>query len=209
MNYNVISHNYLNTGGHCMISVFEVWLPDENRTVFVNVGEEYCTITTVNHIMSDLEIDDFDKITVATLNYKESDDCTVTNEYFELCRYCLFEYLKKDCKYMGYTESLPFVWLPAVYQQQITNKERQYVEEVFGDYFNTDGYTVYIFTEDDDEKEITEKVPQHKTLQQTLAACLYRLQATYECNHEFMDADDLGDLLTTIEDVKYYMTTEN
>ena len=192
-----------------MVSVFEVWLPDENRTVFVNVGEGYCTITTVNHIMSDIEIDDFDKITVATLNYKESDDCTVTNEYFELCRYCLFEYLKKDCKYMGYTESLPFVWLPAVYQQQITNKERQYVEEVFGDYFNTDGYTVYIFTEDDDEKEITEKVPQHKTLQQTLAACLYRLQAMYDCNNEFMDADDLGDLLTTIDDVKYYMTTED
>ena len=188
-----------------MVSVFEVWLTDENRTVFVNVGEGYCTITTVNHIMSDLEIDDFDKITVATLNYGDSDDCTVTNEYFELCRYCLFEYLKKDCKYMGYTESLPFAWLLPVYQQQITNKERQYVEDVFGDYFNTDGYTVYIFTEDDDEKEITEKVPQHKTLQQTLAACLYRLQATYDCNNEFMDADDLGDLLTTIEDVKYYM----
>ena len=209
MNYNVISHNYLNTGGHCMISVFEVWLPDENRTVFVNVGEGYCTITTVNHIMSDIEIDDFDKITITTLSYKESDDCTVTNRYFELCRYCLFEYLKKNCKYMGYTESLPFVWLPAVYQQQITNKERQYVEEVFGDYFNTDGYTVYIFTEDDDEKEITEKVPQHKSLQNTLAACLFRLQATYECNHEVMDADDLGDLLTTIDDVKYYMTTED
>ena len=188
-----------------MVSVFEVWLPDENRTVFVNVGEEYCTITTVNHIMSDLEIDDFDKITVATLNYNDSDDCTVTNEYFELCRYCLFEYLKKDCKYMGYTKSLPFAWLLPVYQQQITNKERQYVEDVFGDYFNTDGYRVYIFTEDDDEKEITEKVPQHKTLQQTLAACLYRLQATYDCNHEVMDADDIGDLLTTIEDVKYYM----
>ena len=209
MNYNVISHNYLSTGGHCMISVFEVWLPDENRTVFVNVGEKYCTITTVNHIMSDLKIDDFDKITVATLNYMESDDCTVANKYFELCRYCLFEYLKKDCKYMGYTESLPFVWLLPVYQQQITNKERQYVEEVFGDYFNTDGYTVYIFTEDYDEKEITEKVPQHKPLQNILAACLYRLQSMYDCNHEVMDADDIGDLLTTIDDVKYYMTTEN
>lgn len=209
MNYKVISHDYENTGGHCMISVFEVWLPDENRTVFVNVGEDYCTITTVNHIMSDIEIDDFDKITIATLSYKESDDCTVTNEYFELCRYCLFEYLKKDCKYMGYTESLPFTWLLPVYQQQISDLERQYVEDVFGDYFNTDGYTVYIFTEDDDEKEITEKVPQHKTLQQTLAACLFRLQATYECNHEVMDADDIGDLLTTIDDVKYYMTTEN
>lgn len=208
MNYNVISHNYENTGGHCMISVFEVWLPDENRTVFVNVGEEYCTITTVNHIMSDLEIDDFDKITIATLNYKESDDCTVTNEYFELCRYCLFEYLKKDCKYMGYTESLPFAWLLPVYQQQISDLERQFVEDECGDCFDTDGYHVAVPTEDG-EREVTEVIPQHKTLQQTLAACLYRLQSTYECNNEVMDADDLGDLLTTIEDVKYYMATED
>ena len=208
MNYNVISHNYLNTGGHCMISVFEVWLPDENRTVFVNVGDECCTITTVNHIMSDFEIDDFDKITVATLNYKESDDCTVANKYFELCRYCLFEYLKKDCKYMGYIESLPFIWLLPVFQQQISDLERQFVEYEYGDYFDTDGYHVTIPTEDG-EREVTEVIPQHKTLQQTLAACLYRLQATYDCNHEVMDADDLGALLTTIEDVKYYMTTED
>ena len=187
-----------------MVSVFEVWLPDENRTVFVNVGEEYCTITTVNHIMSDLEIDDFDKITVATLNYKEYGDCTVTNKYFELCRYCLFEYLKKDCKYMGYTELLPFAWLLPVYQQQISGLERQFVEDECGGYFYTDGCHVWIPTEDG-EREVTEVIPQHKTLQQTLAACLYRLQATYDCNHEFMDADDLGDLLTTIEGVKYYM----
>lgn len=208
MNYQIMNHEYLNTGGHCMISVFEVWLPDENRTVFVNVGEEYCTITTVNHIMSDIEIDDFDKITVATLNYKETDDCTVTNKYFELCRYCLFEYLKKDCKYMGYIESLPFVWLLPVYQQQISDLERQFVEYEYGDYFDTDGYRVTIPTEDG-ERKVTEVIPQHKTLQQTLAACLYRLQATYDCNHEVMDADDIGDLLTTIDDVKYYMTTEN
>ena len=156
MNYTIISHDYENTGGHCMISVFEVWLPDENRTVFVNVGEEYCTITTVNHIMSDLEIDDYDKITVATLNYKESDDCTVTDKYFELCRYCLFEYLKKDCKYMGYTESLPFVWLLPEYQQQISSLERQFVDDEYGDGFDTDGYCVIIPTEDGERKVTAE-----------------------------------------------------
>lgn len=204
MNYNVISHNYENTGGHCMISVFEVWLPDENRTVFVNVGEDYCTITTVNHIMSDLEIDDFDKITVATLNYKESDNYTVTNEYFELCRYCLFEYLKKDCKYMGYAESLPFVWLLPVYQQQISDLERQFVEDECGDCFGTDGYIVVVPTEDG-EREVTEVIAQRASLQTTLAECYDRLQQMFDCNHEVMDADDLGALLTTMENLTYYM----
>lgn len=187
-----------------MVSVFEVWLPDENRTVFVNVGEKYCTITTVNHIMSDIEIDDFDKITVATLNYKESDDCTVTNEYFKLCRHCLFEYLKKDCKYFGYRESLPYEWLLPAFKVQVLLIERHFVEDECGGTFDTDGCHVWVPTPDGD-REVTEVIPQHKTLQQTFAACLYRLQATYECNHEVMDADDIGELLTTIEDVKYYM----
>ena len=146
MNYIVISHNYVNTGGYCMVSVFEVWLLDENRTVFVNVSDEYCTVTTVNYIMGDFEIDDYDKITIAILHYKKSDYRTVTNEYFDLCRYCLFEYLKKDCKYMCYTEWLPFAWLLPVYQQQISDVERQFVEDEFGDCFDTDGYHVIVPT---------------------------------------------------------------
>ena len=204
MNYKVISHDYEDTGGHCMVSVLEVWLPDENRTVFVNVGEGYCTITTVNHIISDIEIDDFDKITIATLSYRDVDDFTVTNDYFELCRYCLFEYLKKDCMYGCYREALPYEWLLPVFKDQVLLIERQFVEDECSGTFDTDGCHVWIPTPDGD-REISEKIPQHKSLQNTLAACLYRLQATYECNHEVMDADDLGDLLTTIEDVKYYM----
>lgn len=69
----------------------------------------------------------------------------------------------------------------------------------------------HVIMDDDYEPpvEMHEVIPQHKTLQQTLAACLYRLQATYMCNHEVMDAEDIGDLLTTIEDVKYYMASED
>lgn len=92
--------------------------------------------------------------------------------------------------------------------QFIGKLKATFVEDECGGYFDTDGYHVTVPTEDG-EREVTEVIPQHKTLQQTLAACLYRLQATYTCNHEYMDADDLGDLLTTIEDVKYYMTTED
>ena len=208
MNYQIMNHEYLNTGGHCMVSVFEVWLPDENRTVFVNVGEGDCTITTVNHIMNDIEIDDFDKITVATLSYREPDEYAVTNDYFELCRYCLFEYLKKDCMYGCYRESLPYEWLLPAFKVQVLLIERQFVEDECSGTFDTDGYHVWVPTPDG-SRELSVKEPQRKSLQQTLASCLYRLQATYDCNNEFMDADDLSDLLTTIDDVKYYMTTED
>lgn len=205
MNYKTMSHNYINTGGHIMVSVFEVWLPDENRTVYVNVGERYCTITTVNHICNDIQIDDFDKITVDTVSYDDND---ISSKYFDMLRYCLFEHLKKHCKYMKYKDDLPFEWLLPVYQEQVRDSERAYTENECSGTFATDGYRVWIPTEYG-ERTITAVNPQHKSLHDTLTACLYRLQATYDCNHEVMDADDLGELLTTIEDVKYYINKDN
>lgn len=126
-----------------MISVFEVWLPDENRTVFVNIGERYCTITTVNHICNDVQIDDFDKITVETLSYDYND---ASSKYFDMLRYCLFEHLKKHCKCMNYKDDLPFEWLLPVYQEQVRDSERVYTENECSGTFATDGYRVWIPT---------------------------------------------------------------
>ena len=206
MNYKVISHNYENAGGNCMISVFEVWLPDENRTLFVNVGEDYVSLTTVNHVMSDVQIDDYDAVTIETLSYKVDYD---QSDYFDLYRYCLFEHLKKDCKHHNRFESLPFVWLLDTFKVQISAEQREYAEENFGRYFITNGYAVHLHTEGAElELKPVSELP-HNSLKDTLTACYCRLQATYDCNHEYMDADDLGELLTTIEDVKHYMTTED
>ena len=36
----------------------------------------------------------------------------------------------------------------------------------------------------------------------TIESALQRLEALYDINHEVMDADDLGDLLTTIDELK-------
>ena len=202
MNYKVMTHSYINSGGNCMVSVFEVWLPDENRTVYVNVGEGYSTITTVNYIENDLDIDDYDAITIDVMVYHYAD---TSSKYFELHRYCLFEYLKKDCKHMKYKESLPFCWLPSAYQNQISDEQQKYVSLEYCDEYMTDGYSVWMPTGRGMYEIKIVCGLQHNSLQETLAACLDRLQSTYECNREAMDADDIGDLLTTIEDVKYYM----
>lgn len=37
---------------------------------------------------------------------------------------------------------------------------------------------------------------------ETINKSIDRLRAAYECNHEVMDADDIGDLLTTIHNLK-------
>ena len=36
----------------------------------------------------------------------------------------------------------------------------------------------------------------------TIESAIQRLKAMYECNHEVMDADDSGDLLTTIHELE-------
>ena len=36
----------------------------------------------------------------------------------------------------------------------------------------------------------------------TIESAIQRLKAMYDCNHEIMDADDLGDLLTTIHELE-------
>lgn len=36
----------------------------------------------------------------------------------------------------------------------------------------------------------------------TIESAIQRLEAMYDCNHEVMDADDCGDLLKTIDDLK-------
>lgn len=37
---------------------------------------------------------------------------------------------------------------------------------------------------------------------ETINKAIDRLQAYYDCNHEVMDADDLGDLIETIDELK-------
>lgn len=37
---------------------------------------------------------------------------------------------------------------------------------------------------------------------ETINKAIDRLQAMYDCNHEVMDADDIGDLLTTMHNLK-------
>ena len=55
MNYKVLSHDYTNNGGNCMVSTFQVWLEDENKTVFLHMNEEGGTLATCDYINHEIE----------------------------------------------------------------------------------------------------------------------------------------------------------
>ena len=141
MNYQVQEHSYNNTGDDCMVSTFQVWLPDENKTMFVHVNELGGTLATCDYINNDIEYDE----TMMLDNFSQ-ETLEVTHKYFELYKYCQFEYFKKDCKRYGYKAILRFEMLPDEMQQQITANYRKWHEDEIGDMYETNGYELFLDT---------------------------------------------------------------
>lgn len=204
MKYRVISHNYRNTGGNMMVSVFQIYLPKDNRTVFVNCGEHSASMTTVDYI-NNFEPEDYDEITIESVDF----GCDIDNSgcpviYEDVFRYCMIEWLKSDCKHYQYRMGIAYDWLPMAVQMQISDFQKNFVLDEMDDLFYTDGFHVFVPTPDGDDDEI-EIVSKHGTLNDTLAACLGRLTDKLEIDGTFMSPNDLEQLRKTIQDVYYYL----
>ena len=151
--YTILNYEYLNTGGNCMVGISEVWLPEKMQTVYVYVNEEGYTMSAVDYIRNELEIDDYDALTI------EADDwgrTTGHETYFNLYRHCLNEYIKDDCRYFKYTTQLPLHLLSDELQKQITADYALWLEANEYDTVETDGVKIvispYYEIASDDEK---------------------------------------------------------
>jgi len=67
--FRVLNYNYLNTGGNCMVGIHEVWLPDEKRVVYALTNEEGCTLSVVDYISNELDIDDYDELVIDSVDW--------------------------------------------------------------------------------------------------------------------------------------------
>ena len=107
----VIHHEYMNTGGNTMVSIFTVYDRSAKATRYVianELGFNWQTADTVSNCDFTLDNDemieeivlgswDWNALTTepAPLDHQFEDD------EWELFKYCQFEFLKKDCKYFG------------------------------------------------------------------------------------------------------------
>ncbi len=139
--FKVLNYTYLNTGGNTMVGIFEVWLPAEMRVVFALTNEEGCTLSVVDYISNDLDVDDYDELYIDTIDWGRA---TGHEKYFELYRHCLNEYTKSDCRYFGYTRGLPYHLLSDELQKQITDEYRKWFDAQEFDIFETDGEKIII-----------------------------------------------------------------
>ena len=159
----VTDHNYLNTGGNCMVSIFAVYDAQENVSRWVIANEEGFNYQTADTISSELQLDSdelIDKIVLGAWQWDAlvadpcCDQCQFTEDEFELFKYCEFEFYKKDCKYFNSKVRLATNQLPA----ELFNKlSPEYIAwaNLEGVGCLTDGYDV--FMDDNYEPPVEEK----------------------------------------------------
>lgn len=123
-NFKVLDYQYLNTGGNTMVGIHRVWLPEEKKVVYVYTNEEGSTISTVDYIRDDLEIEDFGCYDEFHMDVVDWGRITGNEKYFELYRYCYNQYLVDDCEYFGVTRGVQYHLLSDELQSMIS-----------GDYF--------------------------------------------------------------------------
>lgn len=137
--YKVLNYEYLNTGGNCMVGVFQVWLPCENRTEFVFVNEEGATRSVVDYISNEIDVDDYDKLIIENIDWGT---ITGNEQYFELYRHCLNEYTKSDCRYFKCDRGIPYYLLSDELQSMVPADYLVWCEENNNGLVDTDGVKI-------------------------------------------------------------------
>ena len=125
-----------------MVSTFQVWLSDENKTLFVHVNEEGATLATCDYINS--YVDYCERMRIENVRIEELDKA---NRYFELYRYCVLEYAKRVCRRYDYKMHLTYDMLPDNLQQELTAEYLKWHYENIGNTFETDGYDLFLSEE--------------------------------------------------------------
>ena len=167
--FKVLNYEYLNTGGNCMVGVFEVWLPEKKQTVYVYVNEEGYTMSVVDYIRHELEIHDYDELMIECGDWGR---VTGHETYFELYRHCLNEYTKSDCRHFGYIRELPYHLLSDELQNKVPAGYREWCDTENGSVIGTNGEDIVVseyFGSTDDDEKMLEAVKEFKRWHDTTA----------------------------------------
>ena len=149
----VTNHQYFNTGGNTMVSVFAVYDHEDNITRWCTCNEEGFnwqtadTITNPDFHMDSDELMNKVLICSCTWDALTTEPCwdqrQFSEEEWQLFKYCQFEFYKEDCKYFGTKVRLPVEWLPNDLFKELTEDYIRWEKEE-GCGCLTDGHHVYM-----------------------------------------------------------------
>lgn len=183
--FKVLNYEYLNTGGGCMVGIFEVWLPAKKQTVYVYANEEGYTMSAVDYIRNELDIDDYDEL---MLEYGDWGRITGNEDYFELYRHCLNEYTKSDCQAFKQTRELPYYLLSDELQKKVTTEYLQWLEYEGIDTIETNGEDIIereIYTVIVDDEKVLKPVRDFQRWHASIGAD----ERYYDCDYTLTFAD--------------------
>lgn len=150
-NYTVTNHEYTNTGGNCMVSVFTVYDHSAKSTRYVACDDERLNYMTFDTIHNEPPAEfDYDEFLLESYNYDlltsepgyDNPVATMSEEKFLLFKYCQFEHYKKDCKYFGNRVELSIEELPGELYNELGMDAIEWHHK-HGDLVTTDGYHVW------------------------------------------------------------------
>ena len=129
------SHQYINTGGHCMVGVTQAYNKLDNRTYFIMVNEEGVGICTADTMSNDLEFTDN-----MQLEYIRWDDPSLEKDP-QLAAYreaYLAYIIKEDSEYY-----LPWFLLSDELKATVTEHYKNWIETEENGMFETNGRVIY------------------------------------------------------------------
>ena len=148
----VTNHEYMNTGGNCMVSIFAVYDTQQNVTRWVILNDEGFSLQTADTISNcDFQMDCdeiMDKVLLGNwswelLTNEWSDRPLFDSDEWELYKYCQFEFYKKDCKYFNNKVRLSVNELPFDMYGKLSDEYVAWSIET-GNGCLTDGFNVFM-----------------------------------------------------------------
>ncbi|RJE46624.1 MULTISPECIES: DUF4406 domain-containing protein [unclassified Dehalobacter] len=114
--FEVRSREYGNTGGHCMVASVEFYLPDLNRTLWVNCNDECVTVTSADFIWQDEDKNggwhDYEAVRLYDAFYQQTLPEDV-EPWLPMIQKALEYTIEQETEYLrGQAFSLPVAWLP-------------------------------------------------------------------------------------------------
>ena len=149
--YTVTNHEYTNTGGNCMVSVFTVYDHSAKSMRYVVCGDDGLNYTSFDTIHNEPPADlDYDDFIIESYNYDmltsepgyDNPVATISHEKFLLFKNCQFEHYKEDCKHFGIRVQLSIEELPGELYNELGMDAIEWHHE-HGDLVTTDGYKVW------------------------------------------------------------------
>lgn len=185
MEFKIIRHRYEDTGGGCHVGFDDVWLPEENRTIYVTTNEAGCGFYTVDAYFGGLhDVDPFDWIELDTGKWLE-------HRYFQLAKECVRRFAIDKGEI-----SMPYEWLPHLAQAQVTPHYRSWCDTENYGLFSTNGE--YLIMEEDYKPPINKN---DANIYYRLVGAMVALQTAFE---GVVDLWDNPDVASVLAETDYY-----